>query len=158
MDFLEKIHPQWPLRVGLGAMFLWSGIDMFRHPRSWIWAMPDWFIGAVKDVMAVETYFKFQGASEVFLALLLLAWFLPRRLNLIIAAGASIEIFFILALGKTGIDAVTFRDLGVLGAGVALFLVLLREEQDRTPKSIEDAPASSVYSDTPPGVVSGVVE
>ena len=124
MDFIKKIGVEWPLRIGLGTMFLWSGFDMMQHPKGWTWAIPTWFIQAVVNPLGVETYFKIQGASEILLGLVLLAWFLPKIVTKYAALLTTVEIAAILFLGKTGIDAVTFRDLGVLGAALALFVHL----------------------------------
>ncbi len=38
-NFLNKITPEWALRAGLGVMYVYSGIDIVRHPTAWYWAV-----------------------------------------------------------------------------------------------------------------------
>ncbi|HEY4510049.1 MAG TPA: hypothetical protein VJC15_03635 [Candidatus Paceibacterota bacterium] len=126
MSFLQKIHPSWPLRLGLGFMYLYSGIDIIRHPSAWTWAIPPWFSDLVGVFMSIDTYMKIQGASEVLLAVVFLLWFLPRRMVLFAALISCVEIAGILLLAPLSQFLITFRDLGVLGASAALFLLSLK--------------------------------
>jgi len=126
MNFLRNIHPTWPLRLGLGLMYLYSGIDIIRHPSAWTWAIPPWFSQLVLVFMPIDTYMKIQGALEVLLAVVFLLWFLPRRVVLLAAFVSCIEIAGILLLAPLSQFLITFRDLGVLGASAALFLLSLK--------------------------------
>ena len=36
---LNKIKPAFFLRLGLGLMFVYSGLDLIRHPAAWDWAV-----------------------------------------------------------------------------------------------------------------------
>ena len=123
MNFLRTIHPTWPLRLGLGLMYLYSGIDIIRHPSAWTWAIPPWFSQLVSTLMPIETYMKAHGASELLLAVVFLLWFLPRRVVLFAAFISCVEIAGILLLAPFSQFLITFRDLGVLGASLALFLL-----------------------------------
>lgn len=126
MNFLQRIHPSWPLRLGLGFMYLYSGIDIMRHPNAWTWAIPPWFSELVGIFVPINTYMKVQGASEVLLAVVFLLWFLPRKVVLFAAFISCAEIAGILVLAPFSQFPITFRDLGVLGASAALFLLSLK--------------------------------
>lgn len=122
-DFLQKISPEWPLRIGLGLMYIYSGVDILRHPSAWLWAvrlLPDW-LEVIPKLIGPERFLFLQGLGEIFLAFLLLAWFLPRKFLFAGAVITTLEMAGILLF--VGLDAVTFRDIGLLGASVALVLM-----------------------------------
>ena len=124
MSFTNKLSPAMFLRLGLGFMFLYSGFDIVSHPTAWAWAvrgLPS-FMQSMIDTFGLETYLRLQGASELVLAVALLAWFLPRKVGAIAGLIAGLEMLAITIL--VGLDAVTFRDIGLVGAGFALFLML----------------------------------
>lgn len=120
MGFLQKINPEWPLRLGLGFMYLYSGYHLFRYPASWYWAAPKWFSQIITSVVSFEMYIRLQGVGEFIIGGLFLSWFLGRRWLQIISALAVIEFFSIITF--TGIGPITFRDIGLLGAAIALFI------------------------------------
>ena len=128
MVIAEKIKPEWPLRIGFAAMYIYSGTDIIRNPHNWSWAVPDWFGNLVSHMMPVDTYLKFQGAGELLFALVFLAWFLSPRFVRWITLLATAEMAGILLFNKAGIDQVTFRDLGLLGGLVCLYLILGKKE------------------------------
>lgn len=125
MNFLQKISAQWPLRLGLGAMYLYSGYDLVANPQHWYGFVPRWFSQAVTQVASVETYLRLQGAGELLLGILFLAWFLPRIAVRMASVVAVAEMALILLF--VGIDPITFRDIGLLGAATALFIFSLRK-------------------------------
>lgn len=118
----------WALRLGLAAMFGYSGIDILLHPTAWYWAVRGLplFIQNIIGGVGVDTYLMLQGASEVFFALVFLLWVWPR-LTRVVALLATIEMAAILLM--VGVDAVTFRDFGPLGAAIGLFFLLGQKEQ-----------------------------
>lgn len=127
--FLSKLTPEWSLRTGLGVMYLYSGIDILRHPTAWFWAVRPifkWFPTSMQAILGQPAFMKkflmSQGALEVIFAIVLLAWFLPKKYVAGVAGLTALEMAGILFL--IPIDAVTFRDFGLLGAGLALFLIL----------------------------------
>lgn len=126
MIFLSKINPEWPLRLGLGLMYLYSGYDIFYHPTSWYWAIPKWFSQIVTSISSLELYLQMQGFGEIVMGLLLLAWFLNRRLLHIVSGLAVIEFAGILVF--TGLGPITFRDIGLLGGAISLFFITFRSE------------------------------
>lgn len=121
MNFIHKINPMWPLRLGLGLMYLYSGYDIFYHPQSWVWAVPQWFRTGVELVIPLTAYLRMQGAVEFLVGLLLLAWFSGTWGVRIAALFATLEMAAILLF--TGIDPITFRDIGLLGASLALLVI-----------------------------------
>ena len=73
--------------------------------------------------MPLEQYLKIQGVGEILLGLLFLLWFLPTRVMRYVTLFATLEMAAILTLGKTGIDLITFRDIGILGGFIAMTLI-----------------------------------
>lgn len=114
---------QWSLRLGLAAMFGYSGADILLHPTAWHWAVRGLPIVMqnVINTIGLDTYLRLQGMGEVVFALVFLFWVWPR-LTRVVALLAAIEMAAILLL--VGVDAVTFRDFGPLGAALALFFLL----------------------------------
>jgi len=142
MKFLQKISPEWILRSGLGAMYIYSGVDILRHPTSWFWAVRPLFkwlpvsMQASLGTSAVMTkYLIFQGIGELGLAFLFFAWFLPKYLVKWAALISVLEFAGILLL--IPIDSITFRDIGLLGAFLALWLMLARGSFDIPSKQHE---------------------
>ena len=113
----------WSLRLGLAAMFGYSGIDILLHPTAWYWAVRGLplFVQNIINAIGIDTYLMLQGANELFFALVFLCWVWPR-LTRAVALLAAVEMVAILLM--VGVDAVTFRDFGPLGAAVALFFLL----------------------------------
>ena len=132
-SFLHRISPALLLRLGLGLMYVYSGIDFLVHPTAWLWA-----IGAlplpIKQMIATtigtEKYLMLQGIGELVMAVVFLAWFLPKKLVGVVAALATVEMAAILLF--VGLDAITFRDIGLLGAAGALFVMSLSSRDSQT--------------------------
>lgn len=122
----RRIAPEWPLRIGLGFMYIYSGISLIRNPVEWVGFLPPWFAGVVGSLMPLNTYLLIQGLGELMIALIFLGWFLPRWLVRLGTAVAAIEMVGIVLLA--GVDFITFRDLGLLGGTLALFLLTSRGE------------------------------
>src|SRR3989338_944631 len=123
-NFFQKLKPEWILRLGLGFMYLYSGFDLIMNPKGWTWALPWWYKQMVMVVMPIDGYLRFQGALELLMAFLLLSFFFPKKVAIAVAAVSSLEILFILLFAPQ--FSITFRDIGVLGASLALFLILLK--------------------------------
>jgi len=169
----------WSLRLGLAAMFGYSGIDILLHPTAWYWAvrgLPS-FVQNIINAIGIDTYLMLQCSFEMLLAVIFLVPFgvqgtkklfiaicalvmgvflifltgrdfyyfpvnpytatavlvymvlllfsnLLRRFPLvrISALFAAVEMVAILLM--VGVDTVTFRDFGPLGAAIALFFLL----------------------------------
>lgn len=129
MGKFKERAAEWFLRLGLGMMFVYSGLDLIRHPDAWQWAarpllkfLPEAARVALGSSDLLNKYLVTQGAVELLVALLLLGWFFPRRLSRFAAAAAALEMGAILIL--LPIDPITFRDIGLCGAALALFTIL----------------------------------
>lgn len=124
MGFLKNLKPEIPLRLGLGLMYVFSAYDIFVHPTAWYWAirpLPQFLQTIINNQIGIDNYLKFQAVEELLLALLFIAWFLPRWVVQFASVLAALEMFLILLF--VGIDAITFRDIGLLGAAVALLIM-----------------------------------
>lgn len=130
---LHKISLEWPLRFGLGIMYLYSGFDLARHPTAWHWALPYWMREIITGAVPLNTYLQMQGMVEIVFALVLLAWFLPRRAVWLVALLSVFEFAAILILAFVPFSEanflITFRDIGLLGAACALLLLVSRQAE-----------------------------
>ncbi|MEK7108572.1 MAG: hypothetical protein AAB844_00465 [Patescibacteria group bacterium] len=127
MKLLSKLRPEWALRLGLGTMYLFSAYDIWKHPTAWYWAirpLPQALQVIINNQIGLDRYLKFQAAGEFVLALVFLAWFLPRRFLRLAAFLAALEMALILVF--VGVDGITFRDIGLLGAALALVALSYR--------------------------------
>jgi cytochrome c-type biogenesis protein len=123
------------LRYGLALTYIYSGYDLITNSRSWASFVPYWF----SNLLPVDalTYLQFQGAVELLLALAFITGFALRPAAFL----AALEMVSILLL--YGIDAVTFRDVAILGGALALFFYTF------TPESHKQAAAPVVAPTTP---------
>lgn len=119
----QKNYAEWALRLGLGIMFLYSGLDILMHPTAWYWAVRGLplFIQNAINAIGIDIYLKLQGIGELVLACALLGWFLPRRITAVVALAATAELALILLF--VGVNYITFRDIGLLGAALALVIM-----------------------------------
>ncbi|MBI4021864.1 MAG: DoxX family membrane protein [Candidatus Andersenbacteria bacterium] len=98
------------LRIGLGTVFLWIGIDIWRHPETWLGFLPADLGFGVEPEAALSAVSAFDAVLGVLL--ILNVW--PRMMSFL----AVMHLLGILA--GQGIDAVLIRDVGLLGAAAAL--------------------------------------
>lgn len=128
MFFIKRIiRPEWMLRLGLGAMFLYSGLSLLRTPEKWTWAvrgLPETMLGVIQNI-GIERFLMGQGIVEIVFAVSFLIWLVPRKISTLCAFLASLEMIFILMF--IGIEGGTFRDIGLLGATLALYISLKQD-------------------------------
>lgn len=120
-NYAEKI-----LRLTLGAMYIYSGLDLIRHPGNWtsyVAVLPD-FIQDQIALVGVERFLFIQGVGELVLAAIFILWFMPRIAVKIAALLAAVEMVAILFF--IGVDTITFRDIGLLGSSLAIFILARR--------------------------------
>lgn len=98
------------LRAGLGIVFLWIGIDMVRHPDTWIGYLP----GTLPFGFSRSLFLTGNAILDSIIGIFLLLNFFPR----IVAAIAVLHLLGILIVHP--IDAVLIRDVGLLGTALAL--------------------------------------
>lgn len=95
------------LRIGLGVVFVWIGIDVFRNPTDWVSFVPS--VGIDPNQLL-----KFGGVFDLVIGIALITGFFYRLAALLGALHvASVLIMF-------GVDQVLIRDVGLLGALLSL--------------------------------------
>ena len=119
---MNRLKPEFILRLSLAVMYLYSGWSLITSPKSWTQFVPFGF----KEVLGrfnfpVTTFIQAQGGVELLIAAVFLFWFLPRKPVKWMAFLAAVEMALILIFGQ--IDLITFRDIGLLGAFLAVFLI-----------------------------------
>lgn len=132
MNALKRQVPEWVLRLGFGCMFLYSGIDLIRHPTGWYWAVRPlpWAVQSIiNNQIGIDQYLRAQGAIELLFALVFFAWFAPRWIVLVVSILVALEMGVILLL--VGVIGDTFRDIGLLGGAIALVAFLLLGKSER---------------------------
>ena len=100
------------IRAGLGLVFLWIGIDILRHPETWIGYVPP----ELPLDLSRETALKLNGLLDIALGLFLMTDKAPKMT----AAVAVLHLVGILI--TQGINAVIIRDVGLLGAALGLLV------------------------------------
>ena len=109
------------LRLSLGLTYLWSGIDIIRHPALWVGWFPVWLtnVSPLKETPLL----MIQAVTQLIIAAMLLIGMRVRWI-----AGLSV-FFFTAILLCAGQYVITFRDIGLLG--ISLFLVLVPSAQSQ---------------------------
>ena len=126
MNPLSRLKPEFALRLTLAGMYLYSGYSLITSPKSWTQFVPYWLKQGLTSVnFPVELFLKIQGGIEIFIAIVFLIWFAPKRLVKWLALISTLEMAFILIFGR--LDLTTFRDIGLVGAFFALFLIYARK-------------------------------
>lgn len=121
MNWNYKKMGFWSLRIGLAAVYLYSGPDLIAYPQNWVGYLPEWFKGLLP--IAPELYLKIQGIAELLMVISFLSGIAVRWAALASALEmAGILMFY-------GIDGVSFRDLAVLGSALSLFFFASNHEE-----------------------------
>jgi uncharacterized membrane protein YphA (DoxX/SURF4 family) len=99
------------LRIGLGGVFLWFGIDKFFHPDIWQHYIPQWF----PMLVPVSAFILLLGIVETLIGAFVL-FGLFTRVSAVIAALMLIPIIISLGYNEIGV-----RDFGLflLALGVS---------------------------------------
>ena len=104
-------------RLGIGAVFLWFGIDKFVHVSNWIGWVPEWMVPLIP--LSLTSFMYLQGFIEALCGTLLLIGYQVRLASMIaIITLLGVE----LAMIGTGQTETMLRDAGLLAASVSLFL------------------------------------
>ena len=133
MKFIRKLKPIWVLRLSLGFSYLYSGYDLFMHPTGWYWALrplPQFAQTSINDVIGADLFLKTQGVAEMAMAFLFLAWFLPKAGVRLAAFLSGLQMALILIF--VGLTLDTFRDIPILGASLAVFLMTFQKHDSKT--------------------------
>lgn len=121
IDMKIKFGSEWALRFGLGGLYLYSSYGLLTNPIEWSGFAPLAFQKFVSTLVPFETFLRLQGAVELCFAIGFLSWFLYPKTLKIIAGAAALEMLLILIFA--GVNLVTFRDIGILSAAIALLLM-----------------------------------
>lgn len=111
-------HAHLAIRLGLAAVFLWFGLDKFLHPGYWLNAwMPLSFASFARHLgVGGKELIYFVGIIEVLAATSLLT-------TLFIRLFAALAILLLIVFAAAhGLGEVTIRDVGLVGALMALIL------------------------------------
>ena len=115
---MNNVDSELPLRLGCGLVNLYAGFFLLADPARFYKYVPGWLSQIANDVASVDVYLRFQGIGELVIATCLLGWFMPRwcvrMASILLAAEMTLILVF------AGIDAVTFRNLGLVGAAFSL--------------------------------------
>jgi hypothetical protein len=129
MKVLKKLaKPETFLRLGLGLMFLYSGHSIYSNPGAWefyVTGLPQWVLAPITHFVTVQQFLLVQGVAEMAFGLILLLWFLPLWLTRSASIAVTLELVSILLL--VGVNDTTFRDIGLVGAALALVATLYRK-------------------------------
>lgn len=111
MKFGRYGMPYLILRVSLGATFMLIGIDILRNPQNWIGYVP----GPVPFDLSREALLSATGVFDAVVGLGLM-----MKVMMKVSSGlAALHLIGIIIV--SGIDPVIVRDIGLLGAALALF-------------------------------------
>lgn len=102
------------LRLGLGLVFIYAGLDSLIEPESWAGYIPQFIFGIIEKNTFLTAYAIFELAIGLSLLIgikLKIASFIAFLSIL------SILIFY-------GVDNITFRDFGLALAALALFIAI----------------------------------
>ena len=127
----------WPIRIGCGLVNLYAGYFLLIDPSRYYKYVPDWLVSIANSVASVDVYLRLQGVAEIAIAVALLSWFTPRSLVRMASIALALEMALIVLF--VGIDSVTFRNLGLLGAALSITLATSQERRSeaRAPR-LED--------------------
>jgi len=114
----NKSYEKIILRIALGLTFLYAGFNSIGHPENWVGFVPVW----VENFIDPLIFLKVHAIGEIILGLGLISGiYLPIFSGLIALDLLALLIFY-------GIDDITFRDIGLFGAAVVLFLLSIKRQ------------------------------
>ena len=100
------------LRVGIGITFLWVGVLIFRDPQAWGTLLQPWAAGLIGS--SLEQAMISAAILDLAVGGLLL-------INVFVWPAAILGAFHLaIVLTTVGINAITFRDIGLLAGTLAL--------------------------------------
>lgn len=100
------------LRLGLGGVFFWFGVDKCLDPESWQGWVPVFIQNRLP--ISMNLFLIGQGIAEAILGLFLVAGFLTRFSSFLCALILAAIIYF------SGFNEVMVRDLGLLAMAFSM--------------------------------------
>src|SRR3989344_3151506 len=104
------------LRLGLAVTFIWIGVMILRDPAGWAGFLNPWAFELAERVLpfSIGNALKATAILDIALGGLLLFNIFTRVAAFLAAADIAVILI------TSGIDGVTVRDIGLLGAALAL--------------------------------------
>lgn len=118
---LRHLSPPFILRLGVGFVLVYAGINALLEPAAWLGFIPHW-VGAI----VAPTIFLL--IFSVFELILGFAIFFGRFLTTSSMLAFWVLIFILIFYG---VNDITFRDFGLALASLALFFISLREREKK---------------------------
>ena len=120
--FFNTFNAYFWLRFGLGVMFFYSGYQTVADPmiRSDLFRGLPSFFDIVLNIIPLEVWFRLLGILELVIAVLFLAWFLPKKTVFWAGLVATVDVAILLAVFGLSYNTVPY--VGILGAAVATTL------------------------------------
>jgi uncharacterized membrane protein len=110
MNYGKYNIPHLCLSIGLGIVFFWIGVDILRHPDSWIGFIPT----NLPVHIPTTSLLKANGVFDMAIGLLLILRIWPKLIAFLAMGHLAVIII------TQGLDAVIIRDVGLLGVTLAL--------------------------------------
>ena len=112
INIIEKMNSFLILRIGLGLVFFWFGLDKLLNVDNWLG-----YITPSLDKLIfidVNTFMFILGIVEIILGILLVIGLFLRIVSIVIA----VHLFFVIIF--VGFNEISVRDFGLLAIAVAL--------------------------------------
>ncbi|MEO6077443.1 MAG: hypothetical protein ABIP54_01535 [Candidatus Andersenbacteria bacterium] len=110
MNYGKYNIPHLCLSIGLGIVFFWIGVDILRHPDSWIGFIPT----NLPIHIPTTALLKANGVFDMAVGLLLILRIWPKLIAFLAMGHLAVIII------TQGVDAVIIRDVGLFGVTLAL--------------------------------------
>jgi hypothetical protein len=144
---ITRTHTEWPLRLGCGCVNLYAGFFLLTEPARFYQYVPTWLSHVANTVASIDAYLRLQGIGEIMIALGLLGWFLPRWCVCVASTLLAVEMLLILIC--VGVDTVTFRNIGLLGAALSLLSSTYDDIKRKQGTPLASAPPGSQSAHDP---------
>jgi uncharacterized membrane protein YphA (DoxX/SURF4 family) len=106
------------LRLGLGITYIWIGVLMTMNPSVWGGFFPE----IIRDLSYSKQVVIAAGFLDFLIGLLLII----NRFTPVAALASTIHMSGILIV--YGLDSITVRDIGLLGASISVFLTSISKK------------------------------
>ncbi|MEX0910318.1 MAG: hypothetical protein WDZ73_01015 [Candidatus Paceibacterota bacterium] len=120
--FFNTFNAYFWLRFGLGVMFFYSGYTTVAEPmiRSDLFQGLPRALDVILNVVPLEVWFRLLGILELVIAVLFLAWFLPKKTVFWAGLVAIVDVALLLTVFGLSYDTMPY--VGILGGVIATTL------------------------------------